>query len=288
MLNNASPIPLRQPDWPAPAGVHACMSTRLGGHSTPPFDSLNLGDHVGDDAVCVQHNRKTFAQALSTPTNLPVRPIYLRQVHGHNAIELTANSNDDSVADACFTLSPHIGCTTMVADCLPVLIAHRSGTLVAAAHAGWRGLAGAGDMNGVGVLENFFKQIRHLSHINKASPATYFDNHEYLVWLGPCIGPDAFEVGEDVKTAFLQHTAVNRADTAQCFRPSPHQAHKYHADLAQLARLRLRALGVNAIYGNDSSAAWCTVRQASIWFSHRRDSGQLGGSGRMVACIWRT
>lgn len=257
------------------------MSTRLGGHSTAPFDSLNVGDHVGDDPAHVQANRHTLAHALSAQGHAAVRPVYLRQVHGREVVALHADTPDDAVADACVTQDRHIACTAMVADCLPVLLAHRSGEVVAAVHAGWRGLAGAGAMQGVGVLEHFFKQKWHETLVNKAQAAINFDASEWLVWLGPCIGPAAFEVGADVRAAF------DGAEAAQCFRPSPHQADKYLADLAGLARLRLRALGVTAVYGNDSSAAWCTVQQDSLWFSHRRDSGRLGGSGRMVACIWR-
>lgn len=287
MLNKAAPIPLWQPDWPAPAGVHACMSTRLGGQSAAPFDSLNVGDHVGDDPAAVHTNRQTLAHALSAHSRAAVRPVYLRQVHGCEVVALHADTPDDAVADACVTQDRHIACTAMVADCLPVLLAHRSGEVVAAVHAGWRGLAGAGAMQGVGVLEYFFKQKWHETLVNKAQAAINFDSSEWLAWLGPCIGPTAFEVGADVRAAFLPHPQAGGAEVAACFRPSTHQADKYLADLAGLARLRLRALGVTAVYGNDGSAAWCTVQQESLWFSHRRDSGRLGGSGRMVACIWR-
>lgn len=300
MRSKTAQIPLWQPDWPAPAGVHACMSTRLGGDSAPPFDSLNLGNHVGDDPAHVQRNRQTLAQALSADdTATAVRPVYLRQVHGRDVVALHAHTPDDTVADACFTQAPHLACTAMVADCLPVLLAHRSGRVVAAAHAGWRGLAGAGEMQGVGVLEHFFTHIPHLLYSDASRKATEkaieeateeWLPHEWLVWLGPCIGPTAFEIGAEVRAAFLlaAHTADQQAKVAACFHPSLHSPHKYMTDLAGLARLRLQALGVTELYGNDSSANWCTVRQASLWFSHRRDSGRLGSSGRMVACIWRT
>jgi copper oxidase (laccase) domain-containing protein len=271
------------------------MSTRLGGDSAPPFDSLNLGNHVGDDPVHVQRNRQTLAHALSADTATAVRPVYLRQVHGRDVVALHAHTPDDTVADACFTQAPHLACTAMVADCLPVLLAHRSGRVVAAAHAGWRGLAGAGEMQGVGVLEHFFKHMPQLMHSDSSSKPTEkaaeeWQPHEWLVWLGPCIGATAFEVGAEVRAAFLSaaHTADQQAKVTACFHPITPSVHQYKADLAGLARLRLQALGVTELYGNDSSADWCTVRQHSLWFSHRRDSGRLGSSGRMVACIWRS
>ncbi len=173
----------------------------------------------------------------------------------------------------------------MVADCLPVLLTDGAGTVVAAAHAGWRGLAGQG---GVGVLEAVFEQFSALRHVYQAQEAIKNIANEgagacasqTLAWLGPCIGPQAFEVGAEVRAAFCAHNPA----AAPYFQP--HGAGKYLADLAGLARQRLQALGITHIYGNDSSAAWCTVAQGSRFFSHRRDSAALGGSGRMAACIW--
>ena len=182
----------------------------------------------------------------------------------------------------------------MVADCLPVLLAHTSGAVVGAAHAGWRGLAG---QSGVGVLESamraLFERFQALALTNKAQAAieNVANNAESfeavargtLAWLGPCIGPQAFEVGPEVREAFCAAGPQYSA----CFLPSPTQQGKWLADLAGLARLRLQAMGVTRIYGNDSSAAWCTVTQSARFFSHRRDTALLGGSGRLAACIWR-
>ncbi|MDD2882569.1 MAG: peptidoglycan editing factor PgeF [Rhodoferax sp.] len=251
------------PDWPAPAGVRAVCSTRAGGVSRAPYDSLNLGDHVGDNPADVAANRATLQAALA------VRPVFLNQVHGADVVFLDANSQDGTVADACITNQFGVACTVMVADCLPVLFTTRQGQAVAAAHAGWRGLAGQG---GVGVLEATYKSFSALALMDKAQSAT-----EIIAWLGPCIGPDAFEVGDEVRTAF---NSQDRS-AAACFQPLA--SGKWLADLAGLARLRLRALGVTQVYGNNSSAAWCTVGNASRLFSHRRDRV----SGRFCVSIWR-
>ena len=251
------------PDWPAPANVRAVCTTRAGGVSTAPYDSLNLGDHVGDKPAQVAANRATLQAAVG------VRPVFLNQVHGANVVSLDLNSPDGTVADACITDQPGVACTVMVADCLPVLFTTRQGQAVAAAHAGWRGLAG---QSGTGVLEQTLKTFSALSHTNKALVAT-----EVIAWLGPCIGPDAFEVGGEVQAVFVQHDPLTRV----CFQALP--SGKWLADLAALARLRLRAMGVTQIYGNDSSAAWCTVGNASRFFSYRRDRV----SGRFCASVWR-
>ena len=251
------------PDWPAPKGVHAVCSGRTGGVSVAPYDSLNLGDHVGDDPAHVATNRAIFEAALG------VKPVFLSQVHGTEVLVLDASTAHASVADACLTAQPGLACTIMVADCLPVLFTTRQGHWVAAAHAGWRGLAGSA---GVGILEQTCKRCRALSLMNKAQEAT-----EIIAWLGPCIGPQAFEVGGEVRAAFV---AVEAA-AAQLFQPCG--AGKWLADLAGLARLRLAALGITEVYGNDGSADWCSVTQASRFFSHRRD----GVSGRFAVSIWR-
>ena len=251
------------PDWPAPAGVHAVCTTRAGGVSGAPYDSLNLGDHVCDQPVHVAANRTGLQAALG------VRPVFLNQVHGVDVVLLDARSLDGTVADACMTREPGVACTVMVADCLPVLFTDRQGGLVAAAHAGWRSLAGQG---GIGVLEQTFKQFSTIAPINKDDIAT-----DLIAWLGPCIGPDAFEVGDEVHTAFTESHAL----AASFFQRQSHG--KWLADLAGLARLRLRSLGITHIYGNDSSAAWCTVGNPSRFFSHRRDRV----SGRFCVSIWR-
>lgn len=251
------------PDWPAPAGVRAVCTTRAGGVSGAPYDSLNLGDHVGDAPADVAANRATLQMALGA------RPVFLSQVHGTAVVSLDANSPHGTVADACISDQPGVACTVMVADCLPVLLTDRQGRVVAAAHAGWRGLAGQG---GVGVLEESYKAMLAFAQLNKSDAAP-----DVLAWLGPCIGPQAFEVGDEVHVAFTQGNAL----AADFFWKQP--SGKWLADLAGLARLRLRSLGITQMYGNDSSAAWCTVGNPSRFFSHRRDRI----SGRFCASIWR-
>jgi len=241
------------PDWPAPAGVRAVCTTRTGGVSVAPYDSLNLGDHVGDAPAHVAANRAIFQQAIGA------HPVFLNQVHGTEVVQLHAGSPDGTVADACLASQPGVACTVMVADCLPVLFATAQGNQVAAAHAGWRGLAGHG---GVGVLEATVRRL----HTN-----------DIIAWLGPCIGPQAFEVGDEVRAAFTTCDPL----AGDCFIPLT--PGKWLADLAALARLRLRALGINQIHGNDSSAAWCTVGNASRFFSYRRDHI----TGRFCASVWR-
>ena len=280
------------PKWPAPAGVQALCTTRAGGVSQGPYASMNLGTHVGDDPQAVQTNRARLQAALgqSTPG---ARPVFLSQVHGTGVAALTASTPDNTEADACVATDAGVVCTIMVADCLPVLLAHTSGAVVGAAHAGWRGLAG---QSGVGVMESvmsaLFERFQALALINKAQAAikNVANNAESfetvargtLAWLGPCIGPQAFEVGPEVREAFC----ASGPQYSACFVPSPTQQGKWLADLAGLARLRLQAMGVTRIYGNDSSAAWCTVTQSARFFSHRRDTALLGGSGRLAACIW--
>lgn len=243
------------PDWPAPTGVRAVCTTRAGGRSLPPYDSLNLGDHVGDDPLAVGANRAVLAQALQA------HPVFLQQVHGSGVVAIDAHTPHGTAADACHTHQRGVACTIMVADCLPLLYTDRRGSFVAAAHAGWRGLAGQG---GVGVLEALQAQL--------AVPAD-----QVLVWLGPCIGPQAFEVGPEVKAAFEAHDAQAGA----CFRRAAAPG-KWLADLPALARQRLAALGISQVYGNDGSPPWCTVSNPSRFFSHRRDRV----SGRLAACIW--
>lgn len=287
--------------WPAPPGVHAAMTTRLGGVSVSPFDSFNLGAHVNDDASAVATNRSRLAQALQA------RPVFLKQVHGVHCASLLHDTPDGTVADACITASPGLVCTVMVADCLPVLLVDRDGRTVGAAHAGWRGLAGAGESDARGVLEVFYETFKSLALFNKEEfaisrpvirePRANADSGmeegcsdgfapDCMAWLGPCIGPTAFEVGADVRDAFLS-TDLSRADVIACFEPVRGSPGKYLASLAELARLRLRQLGVKRIEGNDGSDPWCTVTQSSLWFSHRRDALKLGSTGRMAACIWR-
>jgi YfiH family protein len=240
--------------WKLPAGVHALCSTRLGGVSQPPFDALNLGDHVQDDLQAVTANRAIFQAQLGGAS-----PIFLKQVHGTRVVTLDATSMDGIEADACITQNPHLACTIMVADCLPLLLTDDRGQVVAAAHAGWRGLA-------QGVIE---ATVHAVCAVGQVQPS------QVLAWLGPCIGPEAFEVGEDVKEALK---------APDYFKPHPAHAHKWLADLAGMARVRLGAMGVRSIAGNDSTQAWCTVSQTSKLFSFRRD----GSTGRFAASIWRS
>jgi len=263
-----------RPRWPAPAHVQALCTTRAGGSSRPPYDTLNLGDHVGDDPRAVQANRAALGAALGG-----ARPVFLRQVHGTAVAALHAALPDGTVADACVAATPGLACTIMVADCLPILLTDRQGRAVAAAHAGWRGLAGQG---GVGVIEAVFKDFSALALAGQAPEAMDSIAHaaDTLAWLGPCIGPRAFEVGAEVRAAFCAHDAA----AARHF--TDQGGGKYLADLAGLARQRLAALGITSVHGNDGGPDWCTVSRPSRFFSHRRDSAALGGSGRMAACIW--
>lgn len=244
------------PQWPAPASVRAVCTTRAGGRSAAPYDSLNLGDHVGDDALAVGANRAVLAQALGA------HPVFLKQVHSHGVLMLDAHTPQGSKADACLTRERGVACTIMVADCLPLLFTDAQGSFVAAAHAGWRGLAGQG---GLGVLESL--------HAALDRPA-----RELMAWLGPCIGPQAFEVGDEVRAVF----EAQDPRAALCFTPLETPG-KWRADLQALARQRLTRLGITQIYGNDGTPSWCTVTQTSRFFSHRRDRV----SGRLAACIWR-
>lgn len=250
------------PQWPAPTHVHAVCSTRAGGQSVAPFDAFNLGDHVGDDPAAVRANRLKLAQALGA------RPVFLSQVHGAQVEQVSVDTAHGTSADACITAQSGVACTIMVADCLPVLLTNAQGSLVAAAHAGWRGLAGQG---GRGIMEQVIESFRALAPVDNAQEAI-----EIIAWLGPCIGPQAFEVGDEVRHAFGAQDGAARL----MFRP--HGDGKWLADLQGLARLRLQALGVSQIYGNDGTRNWCTVSNPSRFFSHRRDRV----SGRMVACIW--
>ena len=262
--NAASPAWL-VPDWPAPARVRAICSTRAGGVSQGPFASLNLGDHVSDDAVAVAANRAIFARQLPSGVGT-AHPVFLQQVHGTELRWLDAQTPDGVTADACATRDAAVACVIMVADCLPVLFTHVDGSAVAAAHAGWRGLAGS--VAGQGVLESTVQELRRES------------DSEILAWLGPCIGPEAFEVGAEVREAFC----ANDPAAAEHFQPLSEG--KYLADLPALARQRLRKAGVQKIYGNDSSKSWCTVSNPSRFFSYRRDQRSLGGSGRFAVAAW--
>ncbi|ROM76825.1 multi-copper polyphenol oxidoreductase [Pseudomonas brassicacearum] len=232
------------PDWPAPGRVKACVTTRGGGVSLAPFDSLNLGDHVGDDPAAVAENRRRLTDHFA------ITPAWLQQVHGIAVVE--ADPAQVATADASWTATPGIACAAMTADCLPVLFCNRAGTRVGAAHAGWRGLAN-------GVLEATLDSLE--------VPAD-----EILAWLGPAIGPQAFEVGPEVREAFI----AQLPQAAQAFVPS-RNAGKFLADIYALARLRLAARGVTAVYGG----GLCTVTDPRF-FSYRR----AARTGRFASLIW--
>ncbi|KTT17674.1 peptidoglycan editing factor PgeF [Pseudomonas putida] len=235
---------LLTPDWPAPASVRACVTTRQGGVSLPPFDTFNLGDHVGDDPAAVAQNR------LRLSGEFDIQPAWLKQVHGLAVVD--ADPSRVVEADASWTDRPGIACTVMTADCLPVLFCDQAGTQVAAAHAGWRGLAG-------GVLEATLDRL-------DVPPA------QVLVWLGPAIGPQAFEVGLEVRDAF---TAVH-PEAARAFVDGERPG-KLMADIYALARIRLAARGVTAVYGG----GLCTVSDERF-FSYRRTPQ----GGRFASLVW--
>ena len=257
------------PEWKIP-GVGALMTTRQGGVSAAPFNSLNLRDGLGDDPVCVTRNQAVLTEAIAAT------PVFLNQVHGARVVPL---SRADALpgaaihtADASFTADPGIACAVQVADCLPVLFAAPQGRAVGAAHAGWRGLA-------LGVLE---ATLTAVCHAGQCVPA------EVQVWLGASIGPRRFEVGEDVLAAFgaLNSVATSgqvdlatTGQTAAAMGFLPFAPGKWLANLPQLASGKLHAAGVRSISGG----AWCTVENPSRFFSFRRDRV----TGRMVAAIWK-
>lgn len=254
-----------KPNWPAPDFVQALMTTREGGVSEAPWHALNLGDHVGDKPEDVQANRALVAQAMQAPA------IYLRQVHGVKGVAIDLHTPDHTEADVAWTSETGVACTMMVADCLPILVCHPHQKWVAAAHAGWRGLAGE---NGHGVVETLAATVRLQGLLPK----------DCLVWLGPCIGSTAFEVGPEVLMAFENQIS---AETRKTFFVPTAQG-KFMADLASLAKHRLQLAGFQNLYGNDSSLSWCTYQQTSKYHSHRRDAALLGSAGRMAAYIWIT
>ncbi|MTH48431.1 purine nucleoside phosphorylase YfiH [Intestinirhabdus alba] len=235
------------PQWPLPKGVAACSSTRRGGVSLPPYDSLNLGGHCGDSPEHVEENRRRLFAAAMLPSN----PVWLEQVHGKDVLKLTGEPYASRRADAAYSCSPGVVCAVMTADCLPVLFCNRAGTEVAAAHAGWRGLC-------EGILE--------------ATVACFDDKPENITaWLGPAIGPGAFEVGPEVRDAFMGKDP----QAAGAFQP---YGNKYLADIYQLARQRLGNLGIQQVYGGER----CTFSESETFFSYRRDKT----TGRMASFIW--
>lgn len=236
------------PDWPAPERVRALSTTRLGGLSSGPFASLNLAQHVGDDPTRVAGNRARVRQAFG----LPAEPVWLEQVHGCDVVDL-GDRAAGRLADASVVAQPGRVCAVLTADCLPLLLCDRQGTRVAAVHAGWRGLA-------AGVVEAALSKIG-------SSP------EDLLCWLGPAIGPGAYEVGPEVRDDYMAQDDA----AAAAFRSADDGQHWY-ADLYQLARQRLALSGVRDVYGGDR----CTFSEPERFFSFRRD----GTTGRMATLIW--
>lgn len=235
------------PDWPASANVRAVTTTRTGGVSRGPYESLNLGDRAGDDPEHVRKNRARLRAALA----LPFEPLWLRQVHGVNVVD-AAMARPGVTADGAYTDQPGAALAVLTADCLPVFLCDKAGTKVALLHAGWRGLA-------AGVIEAGVDKLQ-------------IPWAELLAWLGPGIGAEAYEVGDDVRDAFTAHDP----GAAAAFRV--HGSGKWLADMYALARRRLAALGVTAVSGGGH----CTFSERDKFFSYRRD----GACGRMAALIW--
>ena len=237
------------PEWPAPGNVRAAFTLRSGGVSAPPYDTLNVGAHVGDDIDRVRENRTRVRGLLQ----LPGEPAWLEQVHGTEVVEVSAaNSSTAAPADAVIARERGAVAVIQVADCLPVLFSSADGAVVAASHAGWRGLA-------AGVLEATVARLGS-------------DPQRLLAWIGPGIGTAHFEVGAEVRTAFMTHDST----AAQAF--SSNRRGRWQCDLVQLTRQRLKRIGVTAVFGGQ----WCTYTDRSRFFSFRRD----GRCGRMAALIW--
>lgn len=242
-----------EPDWPAPACVRAAASLRVGGISPPPWESLNLGAHVGDAPERVAENRRRLAAVLA----LPAEPAWLEQVHGRQALLLDEGALPASrEADAAVTTRPGRVLAVLTADCLPVLFCSSDGRGIGVAHAGWRGLA-------AGVLAS-------------AVDALAVPPGELLAWIGPAIGQEAYEVGPEVRAACIAATGAEAAEYFRAGRPG-----HWQFDLAGLARHRLETLGLGGIYGGH----WCTHADPARFFSHRRD-GADGPTGRMATLIW--
>ncbi len=234
------------PNWNAPENVKACSSTRRGGYSSGPYQGLNLGMHVGDDPQVVQRNRQRIIEQMS----MPAAPVWLNQTHSTDVVSLTEPAAQAIDADGSFTRHKNIVCCVMTADCLPVLLCDKQGTQVAAVHAGWRGLAG-------GILERAVARF----------------SGEVMAWIGPAIGPTAFEVGADVVEAFCSFDS--QAQLAFIPRAT---SGKWLADMNVLATQRLNSAGVESVF----SSQLCTFSNADDFYSYRRD----GVTGRQASFIW--
>lgn len=236
------------PDWDAPAAVHSLVTTRDGGLSAAPYASLNLAAHVGDDPLIVARNRQRLRQGILP---LPADPLWLEQVHGTQMVT-AENYREGAAGDACIARTPGLVCAVLTADCLPLLLCAEDASVVGAVHAGWRGLS-------AGVIEACVAAM--------ATPPA-----RLLAWLGPAIGPRAYEVGDEVRATFCRQDAA----AEQAF--VPHRPGKWLCDLYLLARQRLAALGVRRVSGGE----YCTYGDADRFYSYRRD----GVTGRMATCIW--
>lgn len=240
------------PTWALPPNVHALTTTRHGGVSLAPFDSLNLGDHVNDDPLAVQRNRALLVEAA----HLPQAPLYLTQTHSTKVLRLPLQAGQDTQADAVYTNQPNQVCLVMTADCLPVLFCSRDGQEIAAAHAGWRGLCD-------GMLEATVAEF-------------YCPTNQLTVWLGPAISQRAFQVGGEVIEQFC---AID-PQAKEAFIVDPTTSGKFLGNLYQIARQRLKRLGIEAVYGGE----YCTFSDPERFFSYRRDQQ----TGRMATLIWRS
>ncbi len=234
------------PNWPAPKNVKAFASTRVGGFSTAPYQGLNLGAHVGDDLSIVEKNRDWLAQEAKMPS----APIWLNQTHSTVVAQVSDTTTQVLDADGVFTSSSQVVCSAMTADCLPVLLTNTQGTQVAAVHAGWRGLAN-------GIVENALELF----------------SGEVMAWLGPAIGPQAFEVGDDVLQAFVDFDT----QAHQAFTPRDVEG-KWLADMSKLATQRLNKLGIAQVF----DSGLCTFQDKEDFYSYRRD----GMTGRQATFIW--
>lgn len=248
----ASTLDLIRPAWPAPGRVRSVATTRTGGSSGGPYATLNLGDHVGDDPAAVAANRARLRAELG----LSREPAWLRQVHGAAVVHAADPGGEPPEADAAWTDRPGVACAVLTADCLPVLLCDRAGTRVAALHGGWRGLA-------AGVIEATLAAIEG----SGVPPG------ELLAWLGPAIGPEAYEVGDEVRRALAARDPDAAAAAYQQTRPG-----HGHLDLYAYARARLEALGVPAVFGGDR----CTLTDSGRFYSYRRD----GTCGRQATLVW--
>jgi YfiH family protein len=237
------------PNWPAPDNIIALSTTRFGGSSLPPYNSFNLGTHVGDELTTVLQNRTALQQAL----NLPKQPAWLNQIHSNHVVEIT-DAYQLADADASFTGQSQMACVVLTADCLPILLCNQTGTLVAAIHAGWKGLA-------QGVIQNTIAAL-------KVNP------EDLLAWLGPAISQPQYEVGDEVRNVFIEQDVL--AETA--FKPSPHE--RWLADLYELARQILGKCQVTHIYGGN----YCSFTQQDLFYSYRREPT----TGRFASLILLT